>query len=1493
MPGPTPHVDGAEVLSQCHPGDRLAVWFLDDTMFHERVLVWPHDRENWWVYTPDGDLYIEQIVGDGEEGASAFRVKGADFQFWSRLRQPVYRFRDQVDDDALKGLIKNVLDDLEAEGGTSAVVPSHVRSVSGDLVAVTKFLGHTLVRRRARVKGPPGARALAAPTGVIEPAGDHGDNPARRSSFPAQSTSQVWVVADPRGNLPVGRELVPDLGDVFLGGGDGVFFREGLWVRGELVDQSGLDSWRVDRVKSLSGIPPVNLGAERLGISADDDKVTEDKEGVPKDSAEGVNDEDARTLWVEYDDQNERFRDWRKVCADSASHNWPDWPHQGPPSLLYTMKHFHRHGGDPRTWMQSWLRKHHLAETDRTAHEVRSLVEALWLGGCYDQLNMPSLASFEAIGRRLQTIVEAYSSAFNGVPDWSHAKLFTGIVSSDDIVSSELRSWAARRGKEEVELVAARSKMKDMRKLLAGSDSTSSNLEDALPNPKGKAEGGRLRKPEEDTNEAIQSLNWLAGAPLDRGVFSPSRLQQEALGHVKAACVASLELPEGVTSPVTPEAAFRELLRGSSVYEAAGSSLASFKLERISLPDSVHGCPEVENLLSGTDALQYLEDPERMLRPESEYACDITPYWDPLLRCNMRHYKALIQKLHEVGLLSFTLTPKERAGIFFVHKSDGIRQRLIIDGRRANARLATPPSVRLCSPESFAKAEFIRDNIEDENFGFPGFQAVPELHIGLSDIRDCFHRLKQPRWLQEYFCLDPVPAAWVGMAGEKINNKVLDGSDLIYPMPSSLPMGCSWSLYFAQTISEKLMGEEPFELEADPDYPKVTLVETAIGEITSTFDGRGYGVCSREVGPEVAANIGRIPERERFRRGSCGGARAAALASILDEEGEDDGADVDALLQAGWEVNTKFVEVPRAILRKSDWQVNFHGKWMFPDDILVLEGYALVKALSRIAHTRHGANIRQLLLVDNLPVALSFERGHSRNFKLLRSIRKFSALCLCRNISCAIRWIPSELNSADEPSRIFESDGSQGQGVDCAQVREESASKKFKNSSSYQFGGNREKLLRPLNLPLSERDLQGITAPERSASPGDSSSSSAEEVLPQNNRDRVLATRSRKRLRKYLDTALASHDKGTTFLEDQAVTKGVLKTYDREVELFNKFLRLNNLSRDTNLDGSIARYLNSLFWQGEKPYRGEKFLAGWMHRHPQFGRVGDQKLARSWRALKGWRRLCPSGSRKPMPLGLWCALAVELARVGQVRMALFVMVSVSTYCRPSELLALPTSSLIPPSQGILDEWALLVAPQEFRHPTKTGEYDHSVALDSKFLKPWAATFWSALKLQRPTDKLWDFNYSQYLSSFKAACASLKVQLTPYQTRHSGPSIDRAQNNRLLFEVQKRGNWKCHKSVQRYEKAARLGLSYQIKACRQACASTATFARLDSGTCSLVAPPRQSRPEKKASIIDFCGYGRTLSVCVTAAVAELLFVVSQASAIFTSQVQALGTCLGLS
>lgn len=96
------------------------------------------------------------------------------------------------------------------------------------------------------------------------------------------------------------------------------------------------------------------------------------------------------------------------------------------------------------------------------------------------------------------------------------------------------------------------------------------------------------------------------------------------------------------------------------------------------------------------------------------------------------------------------------------------------------------------------------------------------------------------------------------------------------------------------------------------------------------------------------------------------------------------------------------------------------GKWFHDDDMLVLEGRAVLKSLKHIALTRFGHDLRQLLLCDNMSVVLSFERCRSRNFKLLSLIRQFSAFCFCRNIQVAIRWIPSELNISDEPSRDFE-----------------------------------------------------------------------------------------------------------------------------------------------------------------------------------------------------------------------------------------------------------------------------------------------------------------------------------------------------------------------------------------------------------------------------------------------------------------------------------------
>ena len=61
-------------------------------------------------------------------------------------------------------------------------------------------------------------------------------------------------------------------------------------------------------------------------------------------------------------------------------------------------------------------------------------------------------------------------------------------------------------------------------------------------------------------------------------------------------------------------------------------------------------------------------------------------------------------------------------------------------------------------------------------------------------------------------------------------------------------------------------------------------------------------------------------------------------------------------------------------------------------------------------------------------------------------------------------------------------------------------------------------------------------------------------------------------------------------------------------------------------------------------------------------------------------------------------LAVEMKKAGQTRMALFLLLSVSTYSRPSELFRCTTRCLVRPSRGALNEWALLLAAQEYENP---------------------------------------------------------------------------------------------------------------------------------------------------------------------------------------------------
>ena len=131
-------------------------------------------------------------------------------------------------------------------------------------------------------------------------------------------------------------------------------------------------------------------------------------------------------------------------------------------------------------------------------------------------------------------------------------------------------------------------------------------------------------------------------------------------------------LPKEVLSPrpsdsfkLTPEAALVELLCGADDYSGPASTLAAYRRERVSMPDSLHGSPALAELLP-EDAIRYLEAPERMLKEDGDCYCDVAPYWGATLRNSPRAYKDFIRHLYKIGYLDATLEPKERAGIFFL-----------------------------------------------------------------------------------------------------------------------------------------------------------------------------------------------------------------------------------------------------------------------------------------------------------------------------------------------------------------------------------------------------------------------------------------------------------------------------------------------------------------------------------------------------------------------------------------------------------------------------------------------------------------------------------------------------------------------------------------------------------------------------------------------------------------------------------------------------------
>lgn len=110
---------------------------------------------------------------------------------------------------------------------------------------------------------------------------------------------------------------------------------------------------------------------------------------------------------------------------------------------------------------------------------------------------------------------------------------------------------------------------------------------------------------------------------------------------------------------------------------------------------------------------------------------------------------------------------------------------------------------------------------------------------------------------------------------------------------------------------------------------------------------------------------------------------------------------------------------PADMVDQFRWSTIVSSSWRYAEHINVLELRALATSIRWILSHPSSIGRRVILLSDSSVVVGAVSKGRSSSQPLLRRLRAISALVLASGLQLHVKWIPSELNPADEPSRRF------------------------------------------------------------------------------------------------------------------------------------------------------------------------------------------------------------------------------------------------------------------------------------------------------------------------------------------------------------------------------------------------------------------------------------------------------------------------------------------
>lgn len=285
------------------------------------------------------------------------------------------------------------------------------------------------------------------------------------------------------------------------------------------------------------------------------------------------------------------------------------------------------------------------------------------------------------------------------------------------------------------------------------------------------------------------------------------------------------------------------------------------------------------------------------------------------------------------------------------------------------------------------------------------------------------------------------------------------------------------------------------------------------------------------------------------------------------------------------------------------WTIVGRYKWNRRESIPVLEGRAVVHGVKHLLRNVGNFNKKHLILSDSLTAVCALDKGRGRAFKMRRITQQVGALCLAANVGMHYRWLPSEWNPADAPSRgsLIASLPSLSACHDVSQVR---------------------------------------------ATPTDAEVNQCQDAMQETVHCPLKGT-VKSAAEKKLERAALMEEFGT--LSMASVSPRCRATY---MECLARMARSTGINLDgqntaAEVDKALCLMLDQMFLEGEDLSKAQYMMAAMLFKWPQFQPPKQMLLPVSKQSLQGWRKLePPRQAASPMGGCLFDGRAHDLARHG-------------------------------------------------------------------------------------------------------------------------------------------------------------------------------------------------------------------------------------------------------